>query len=244
MPPTRDVDHHDTALYIPLYHRMGNFSGHERETYKSLVKRLFHEGRVVDPDFLENEPNIRPTFAAINFNCLFEINEQICPISVLQFYKSFRIIRNLNGTISVAFVIDNVESVLTLENFARILRIPCAGVCFHSSEWSLSAIETYSDAHLDIYPPPTEEATLVRDALFLARNTLIRRKIKKDNVIIKNVQMLKKELKPTFKKWEMIVSDNTISLTGHKDHINLEICYMLYCLAIGKPFNLAYFVAF
>ncbi|GJW97400.1 hypothetical protein Tco_0179208 [Tanacetum coccineum] len=118
MPNARDVDHHDTAIYIPLYHRTGGFTGNKRDIYKSLVYRLFHEGRVVLPDFLEDEPNLCPTFGAIGFDCLLDIDEQIFPVFVLQFYRSFRLIRNHNGTICVRFTIDNVETILTLENFA------------------------------------------------------------------------------------------------------------------------------
>ncbi|GKA32160.1 hypothetical protein Tco_0718527 [Tanacetum coccineum] len=107
-----------------MYHRTGGFTGHEREVYKSLVFCHFHEGRVIKPDFLEDEPNIRNIFAAIGFDCLLDLDEQICLIFVLQFYKSVRVIRNLNGTISIAFVNDNVETTLTFENFAWILKIP------------------------------------------------------------------------------------------------------------------------
>ncbi|GJR54519.1 hypothetical protein Tco_1405040 [Tanacetum coccineum] len=117
MPNARDVDHHDTSIYIPLYHRTGGFTGNERDIYQSLVYRLFHEGRVMLPDFLEDEPNLRPTSGAIG---------------------SFRLIRNLNGTICVRFTIDNV---LTLENFAQILRIPFEGVCLNSHEWSISSLQ-------------------------------------------------------------------------------------------------------
>ncbi|GJR23219.1 hypothetical protein Tco_0971746 [Tanacetum coccineum] len=134
MPNTRDVDHHDTASYIPLYNRTGGFTGDERDIYKSLVYRLFHEGRVVLPDFLEDEPNLRPTFRAIGFDCLLDIDEQICPVFVLQFYKSFCLIRNRNETICVRFTIDNVKTILTLENFAQILIIPCEDVCLYSHE--------------------------------------------------------------------------------------------------------------
>ncbi|GJT78507.1 hypothetical protein Tco_1045232 [Tanacetum coccineum] len=169
MPNARDVDHHDTASYIPLYHRTGGFTGDERDIYKSLVYRLFHEGRVVLPDFLEDEPNLRPTFRAIGFDCLLDIDEQICPVFVLQFYKSFRLIRNLNGTICVRFTIDNVETILTLENFAQILRIPCEGVCLYSHEWSISSLQRSLDPHPNLYPHPTEEPSLVRDALFKER---------------------------------------------------------------------------
>ncbi|GJU14684.1 hypothetical protein Tco_1142650 [Tanacetum coccineum] len=51
------------------------------------------------------------------------------------------------------------------------------------------------------------------------------------------------ELKVDFKKWEIILSENSISLTGNKDRPNACLSYMLYCLTIGKPFNLAYYIA-
>ncbi|GKF38823.1 hypothetical protein Tco_0118884 [Tanacetum coccineum] len=76
-----------------MYHRTGGFTGHEREVYKSLVSCLIHEGRVIDSTFLDDQPNLRPTFAAIGFDCLLNINEKIYPIFVLQFYKSVRLIR-------------------------------------------------------------------------------------------------------------------------------------------------------
>ncbi|GJR35207.1 hypothetical protein Tco_1210891 [Tanacetum coccineum] len=56
--------------------------------------------------------------------------------------------------------------------------------------------------------------------------------------------MINIELKEVFKKWDIILSENAISFTGHKDHPNASLCYMLYCLTIGKPFNLAYYIAY
>ncbi|GJS56437.1 hypothetical protein Tco_0629799 [Tanacetum coccineum] len=110
-----------------MYHRTGGFTEHEREVYKSLVYSLIHEGRVIDSTFLDDQPNLRPTFAAIGFDCLLNINEKICPIFVLQFYISVRLIRKLNGNIAISFIINNFEIALTLEEFARILKIPCQG---------------------------------------------------------------------------------------------------------------------
>ncbi|GJW59056.1 hypothetical protein Tco_0105787, partial [Tanacetum coccineum] len=206
MPNSQDVDHHDTAHYIPMYRRTGGFTGHEREIYKSLMNRLFHEGRVVLPDFLESKPNLRATFATIGFDY-------------------------------------NVETVLTLENFARILKIPCEGVCLYSSEWSISSLQRSCDPHPNLYPPLHDDPSLVRDALFHPRTKLKTRTIKSDSVTLEPFQMINNELRENFKKWEIILSDNAISLTGHKDHPNVSLCYMFYCLANGKPFNLAYFIA-
>ncbi|GJZ80284.1 hypothetical protein Tco_0645278 [Tanacetum coccineum] len=226
-----------------MYHRTGGFTGKEREVYKSLVNRLFHEGRVVLPNFLEDEPNLRNIFAAIGFDCLLDINEQICPVFVLQFYKSVRFIRNLNGTLSIAFIIDNVETTLTLENFAQILKIPCEGVCMYTSEWPISSILRHYDPHPNLYPPPHEDPTLIRDALFHTRTEPKYQKIKGEDVVLDPFQMINTELRDEFKKWSTIISENAISLTGHKDHPNASLCYMLYCLATGKHFNLAYYIA-
>ncbi|GKC99273.1 hypothetical protein Tco_1169548 [Tanacetum coccineum] len=141
MPKSIHLDHHDTAHYIPMYHQTGGFTGHEREVYKSLVSRLFHEGRVIEPTYLDDQPNLCPTFAAIGFDCLLNISEKICPIFVLQFYKSVRLIQKLNGTIAIAFIINNFEIILTLEEFARILKIPCQGVCVFTPDWPISSLQ-------------------------------------------------------------------------------------------------------
>ncbi|GJR72334.1 hypothetical protein Tco_0084699 [Tanacetum coccineum] len=225
-----------------MYHLTGGFTGHEREVYKSLVFRHFHEGRIIKLNFLKNEPNLRNIFAAIGFDCLLDLDEQICPIFGLQFYKSVCIIRSLNETISIAFVIDNVETTLTLENFAQILKILGEGVCLYTSEWPISSIMRYSDPHLNIYPPHHEEPSLIRDALFHTRTEPKHHTIKGDKTILDPFQMINTELKEVFKKWELILSENLISLIGHKDHPNASLCYMLYCLSIGKSFNLVYYI--
>ncbi|GJT92028.1 hypothetical protein Tco_1080873 [Tanacetum coccineum] len=56
-------------------------------------------------------------------------------------------------------------------------------------------------------------------------------------------QMIVSELNINLNKCEIILSENAISLTGNKDHPNACLCYMLYCLTIGKHFNLAYYIA-
>ncbi|GJR03914.1 hypothetical protein Tco_0526898 [Tanacetum coccineum] len=154
MPKSFHLDHHDTAHYIPKYHRTGGFIKHEREVYKSLVSRLIHEGRVIDSTFLDDQPNLRSTFVAIGFDYLLNIDEKICPIFVLQFYKSVRIIRNLNRAIFIAFIINNFEITLSLVEFTRILKIPCQGVCVYTPEWPISSLQTSADSHPDIYPSP------------------------------------------------------------------------------------------
>nr|GEV43369.1 UBN2 domain-containing protein [Tanacetum cinerariifolium] len=79
MPKFIHLDHHDTAHYIPMYQRTGGFTGHEREVYKLLVSRIIHEGRVIDSTFLDDQPNLRSTFAAIGFDYLLNIEERFIP---------------------------------------------------------------------------------------------------------------------------------------------------------------------
>ncbi|GJW25961.1 hypothetical protein Tco_0039772 [Tanacetum coccineum] len=130
-----------------MYHRTGGFTEHEREVYKSLVSHLIYEGRVIDSTFLDDQPNLRPTFASIGFDFLLNINEKICPIFVLQFYKSVRLIHKLNGNIAISFNINNFEITLTLEEFARILKITCQGVCVYTPEWPISSLQNVIDSN-------------------------------------------------------------------------------------------------
>ncbi|GJY75732.1 hypothetical protein Tco_0480848 [Tanacetum coccineum] len=154
MPKSIHVDHHDTAFYIPKYHRTEGLNEQEKEIYKILEGRFFHEGRVIDPSYLEDQPNLRQTFVDIKFDCLLDINEQICPMFILEFYKSVRLIRNLNGILSIAFIIRNVEISLRLEEFARILHVPCQGVCVFTPDWAISSLPNGVDSNPDTYHLP------------------------------------------------------------------------------------------
>ncbi|GJY40735.1 hypothetical protein Tco_0428005 [Tanacetum coccineum] len=118
-----------------------------------------------------------------------------------------------------------VKITLRLEEFALILCVPCHGVCVFTSEWAISSLPNSVDSNPDIYPPPHEDPLLIHDALFYPRPPS------------------KTKLKTNVKKWEIILSENAISLTGNKDHPNACLCYMLYCLTIGRQFNLAYYIA-
>ncbi|GKF35423.1 hypothetical protein Tco_0108623, partial [Tanacetum coccineum] len=128
-----------------------------------------------------------------------------------------RLILNLNGTLSIAFIIRSIEITLRIEKFAHILRIPCRGVCVFTLEWAITSLPHGIDSNPDIYPPPLKDPLLIRDILFDPRH-------------------------PGKTHKEIILSENAISLTGNKDHPNACLCYMLYCLATGKHFNLAYYI--
>ncbi|GJX71134.1 hypothetical protein Tco_0308305 [Tanacetum coccineum] len=131
---------------------------------------------------------------------------------------------------------------LPLEEFARILRIPCRGVCVFTPKWAVTSLPNGIDSNPDIYPLPLEDPLLIRDALFDPRPPSKTCKVKGVHITLDPFQMVISELKTNFKKWEIILGENVISLARNKDHPSACLCYMLYCLANGKFFNLAYYM--
>ncbi|GKA73327.1 hypothetical protein Tco_0779543, partial [Tanacetum coccineum] len=102
----------------------------------NLEKWYFHEGRVVSPNF-ENMSHIRAKFESIGFDCLLDINEQIVPRFVLEFYCQLTFTNNPKGQFVVNFVIQNKSFSLTLEEFGQILKIPFKGQASTTEMWSL-----------------------------------------------------------------------------------------------------------
>ncbi|GKC09183.1 hypothetical protein Tco_1000793 [Tanacetum coccineum] len=179
---------------------------------------------------------------AIRFDCLLDINKKISLIFVLQFYKSVLLIRNLNGTLSITFIIRNVKITLRLEEFTRILHIPCHGACVFTPEWAITSLPNGINYNPNIYPPPLEDPLLIRDALFDPRPPGKTLKVKGVDITLDPFQTVFFGQKTNFKKWEIILSENAISLTRNKNHPNACLCYMLYCLSTRKHFNLAYYI--
>ncbi|GKE11486.1 DNA helicase PIF1-like protein [Tanacetum coccineum] len=76
----------------------------------------------------------------LKFECLLEINEQVYPRFILEFYSQYRLSYSDEGQMFVKFVIQNQYFSLCLEDFAQILRIPCEGACVFSDRWSLDEL--------------------------------------------------------------------------------------------------------
>ncbi|GJW61134.1 hypothetical protein Tco_0110469 [Tanacetum coccineum] len=153
-----------------------------------------------------------------------------------------RIVCNLDGTISIAFIIRNYEIVFRLDEFVQILRVLCKGVCMYSLEWSISSLPNCVNPN-SIYLTPLDDPVVVLDAIFNERPPTKRRKVKGKEVVPDLFQMVLSEMKTGFMKWETILSENAISLSRNKDHPNACLVYMLYCLHNQKRFNLTYYMA-
>ncbi|GJW89623.1 hypothetical protein Tco_0167176 [Tanacetum coccineum] len=76
-------------------------------------------------------------FSHIRFDCLLEIDEQICPHFILEFYSQYHLDYSDEGQMLIQFVIQNNFFSYTLEEFGQILGIPYKGACVFTDKWSL-----------------------------------------------------------------------------------------------------------
>ena len=134
MPLATFSDHKETLNYLPKHHRTKGLTKDQVETFKSLEKRYVHEGRTIDPSFLEG-PSIRQNFAAINFDCLLDIDEQICPRFILEFYATLSLFFDDDGEISLTFSTNQHPHFICLKDFATILGVPNVGTCLYTDKW-------------------------------------------------------------------------------------------------------------
>ncbi|GJR99802.1 hypothetical protein Tco_0316311 [Tanacetum coccineum] len=154
------------------------------------------QGAELEGDFLRSLIHLQDVLqqrSAYNSLSIFYLPH--CPSTVSSF-----IIRNLNGTISIAFIINNFEITLSLVEFAWILKIHCQGVCVYTPEWPISSLQNDVESHPDIYPPPHEDSSLIRDALFYERTQPKTQKMKGVDTFLDPFQMIVSELKIDLKK--------------------------------------------
>ncbi|GJR05368.1 hypothetical protein Tco_0528352 [Tanacetum coccineum] len=155
-----------------MHYLTKGLSDHDKAIFKNLERRFFHEGRVVHPSYL-NDTIIPQVFSVIKFDCLLHIDEEIYPLFVLKFYKSVRITRNIDQTISIAFIFRNLKIVLPLHRFAKILRVPCKGACMFTVDWSIVSLPKSIDPD-PIYHTLFDDPINIRNAIFYERPFLKR----------------------------------------------------------------------
>ncbi|GJV74069.1 retrovirus-related pol polyprotein from transposon TNT 1-94 [Tanacetum coccineum] len=90
----------------------------------------------------------------VEFECLLEISDQICPRFILEFYSQYQINYSDEGEMFIEFVIQNQFFSYSLEEFAQILDIPCEGACVFTDKWSLDKLA---------YGVPTDVRNLSQD---------------------------------------------------------------------------------
>ncbi|GKA38690.1 hypothetical protein Tco_0731241 [Tanacetum coccineum] len=156
MPRKSSEDFKITRHYIPIMSH--EFCSPIKEKLRNLEERYNHKGRVVFDNFTDLN-YVRYLFHFVEFECLLEINEQVCPRFILEFYSQYRLSYSDEGQMFVEFVIQNQPFSHSLENFAQILDVPCEGACVFTDRWRLDEL-VYgipSDGPYQTNPPSIED---------------------------------------------------------------------------------------
>ncbi|GJX49862.1 hypothetical protein Tco_0276707 [Tanacetum coccineum] len=211
-----------------------------KEKLRNLESRYIHEVRVVFDNFVDLN-YVRSLFHFVDFECLLEINEQVCPRFILEFYSQYQLSYSEEGQMFVQFVIQNQLFSYSLEDFAKILGIPCEGVCVFTDRCSLNEL-AYGAPSKGPYqtnlPSPDDIISYIREDRE-GQVTCIRHE---EEIEVQDYQILTREIVSTLKPLEEIIRENVFYLGGNRDHVPACLCYMLYCVANSEKFNLAYYM--
>ncbi|GJX53544.1 retrovirus-related pol polyprotein from transposon TNT 1-94 [Tanacetum coccineum] len=180
--------------------------------------------------------------AFIEFECLLEINEQVCPRFILEFYSQFHLSYSDKCEIFVEFVIQNQLFSYFLKNFAQILGVPYEGACVFSDRWRVNeliyGIPIYGPYQTNL--PPIED---IISSIRVDRDGQVRRIRHEEEIDVLEYQVLNREIEPSLKPLEEIIRENVFYLGGNRDHVLACLCFMLYCAVHSEKFNLAYYMA-
>ncbi|GJW02079.1 retrovirus-related pol polyprotein from transposon TNT 1-94 [Tanacetum coccineum] len=238
MPRATGLDHQKTQNYIPLI--SNEFNQPLLNTMANLEKRYFHKGRVVSPNF-ENMSHIPAKFESIGFDCLLDINEQIVPRFVLEFYCQLTFTYNPEGQFVVNFVIQNKSFSITLDEFGQILKIPFKGQASNTDMWSLDHLSV-SVPSRGLYKTKPPSPRVIKTLIQVPRQGQKTHTKNKKTIVVGENEILTREIQTHMKPWVDIIHENAISLGGHRDHVSTCLCHMLYCIETSTPYNLEFFI--
>ncbi|GJZ26904.1 hypothetical protein Tco_0571157 [Tanacetum coccineum] len=177
----------------------------------------------------------------VEFECLLEINDQICPRFILEFYSQYQLNYSDEGQMFIEFVIQNQFFSYSLEEFAQILDIPLR---VHASLLTNGHLTSW---HMVPYGRPYQTNPPIPDDIIssirIDREGQVRRIRHEEEIDVLEYQILTREIVPTLKPLEEIIRENVFCLGGNRDHVPACLCYMLYCVVYSEKFNLAYYLA-
>ncbi|GJX98319.1 hypothetical protein Tco_0355338 [Tanacetum coccineum] len=185
--------------------------------------------------------HIRAKFESIGFDCLLDINEQIIPRFVLEFYCQLTFTYNPKGQFVVNFVIQNKSFSLTLEEFGQILKIPFKGQASTTEMWSLDHLSV-SVPSRGLYKTKPPSPRVIKSLIQIPRQGQETRTKNKKTIVVGENEILTREIQTHMKPWVDIIRENAICLGGHRDHVSACLCHMLYCIETSTPYNLAFFI--
>ncbi|GJU09494.1 hypothetical protein Tco_1131890 [Tanacetum coccineum] len=147
----------------------------------------------------------------VEFECQLEINDQICPRFILEFYSQYQINYSDEGEMFIEFVIQNEFFSYSLEEFAQILDIPYQGACVFTEKWSLDelAYGVPTDGPYQTNPPSLDD---IISFIRIDREGQVRRIRYEEEIDVLEYQVLTLEIEPTLKPLEEIIRENVFCL--------------------------------
>ncbi|GJW54523.1 hypothetical protein Tco_0098608 [Tanacetum coccineum] len=218
------VDYKRTKDYLPRVHRSRQMDEELRDSYRTLEKRLFHEGRIVTPSFIAKN-NMLPFFQAIGFEPFLTLNEPICPRFVVEFYHSLEVKRNELDIPYIEFKLGQFTFTLTPSRLSQILKTPHALETFYTSEWSLNSLDDHPNSN---YFGPKHD--IVKKAITTPRTTQAQLLRDPNKLYIDDIR-------PDLKGWELFFKENFFCSIDKRNKVKACTAYMLYYLTIGRKFN-------
>ncbi|GKB23226.1 hypothetical protein Tco_0862627 [Tanacetum coccineum] len=185
--------------------------------------------------------HIYAKFESTDFDYLLNLNEQIVPRFVLEFYSQLTFDYNSTGHFVVNFVIQSKSLSLTLEEFGQILKIPFKGHASHTDMWSLDYL-SISVPSKGCYKTTPSSPSVVKSFIQIPRHGQVTRNKNKKTIVVDKNKILTREIQPYMKPWVDIIREGVIFLGGHKDHVFACLCHILYCIETSTRYNLAFFI--
>ncbi|GKA74886.1 hypothetical protein Tco_0781264 [Tanacetum coccineum] len=204
MPRKSSEDHKNTRAYIPIISH--EYRTPIKEKLRDLERRYIHEGRVVFDNFADLN-YVRSLFHFVEFECLLEISEQICPRFILEFYSQYRVSYSDEGQMFIEFVIQNQFFSYSLKEFALILDVPCEGACVFTDRWRLDEL-AYGIPSDGPYQTNLTSIEDIISSIRIDRDGQVRRIRHEEEIDVLEYQVLTREIEPTLKRLEEIIREN------------------------------------
>ncbi|GKB01435.1 hypothetical protein Tco_0829479 [Tanacetum coccineum] len=139
------MDYKRTKVYLPRIHRSRKMDEDLRESYRTLEKCLFHEGRFITPYFIKAN-NMLPSFQAVGLEPFLTLDEPICPRFVAEFYQSLEVKRYEEERPYIEFKLGQFTFKLDTSQLSRIFQTPKVLETFYISKWSLNSLDDHPNS--------------------------------------------------------------------------------------------------
>ncbi|GJZ21435.1 hypothetical protein Tco_0558474 [Tanacetum coccineum] len=215
-----------TKSYIPTISDEKYIPDILKPIIQNLEFRSIHESHPISPESTKYD-NVQNLFQIIKLGKIYELHEEICPRSLLEFYSSIEITKDENQNIFLTFWALKRTFKFSLKSFASILSIPCEGECSYSEEPSLDTLKTNQESNT---PYQTHLATpkKIIQSITTTGQTIFPNKV------------LEEELRQDMRSWNEIIQDNAFGTQNESPFLTASSCHMMYCILTSTPFNFAY----